>query len=377
MANEVRSVSVVFKAFTDKFEQKTAKAGKSVSNFAGGAVKSLAIAGAGFLAAKATFGNFIDEFQKLDQIGKLSDSLNVDPNFLRGLDLAATQTGLSFEEIVKAVEKANVKIGEARLGFGSGAKALKDLGLTAEEFGGLSTEEIFTKIINKISELPDAAQKAAAAQALLGKGGKDLIPLMNAGAGAIENFIKQAEELGGPISREDIARVEAANDAIDKMGRAWDGIVQQLAIELAPVVEDLASAFVIMGKSVRGIGDAWVNVQKGVEDTFLLIADKLGLLDTDLSSALNIELGEVKAPKDKDLGAGDDEVAAIKEVKSVQSFAEAAAGSTSAAFDILNPDRPGSVQNEQLTQQKKIATEVQKTNEILEDGGAKFVKVEV
>ena len=230
------NISVVFQAFTEKFERKTAKAGKSVDRFG----KKMLKIGASLLAVRAIFNKFKESLAQLDKLGKLSDSLDLDPDFLRGLDLAATQTGTSFDTMVKAIQRMSLTVGEARSGISSGTLALKELNLSADDFEGLDIEEQFLKVADSIAAISDPTMQAAAANKFFGRSYKEILNVLEGGSAAIKKFVQEAQELGGPISREDIKRVERANDALDKMSRTWDAIFQQIAIEFAPELEDLA-----------------------------------------------------------------------------------------------------------------------------------------
>ena len=73
---QVKSVSVVFQAFTDKFEKATQRAGNQMTNFA---KRAAGIVG-GFLAGRAAVGAFSKQMSELDRLGKLSDRMQIEPN---------------------------------------------------------------------------------------------------------------------------------------------------------------------------------------------------------------------------------------------------------------------------------------------------------
>ena len=207
MADKIKSVSVVFQAFTDKFEKKVDKAGNKM----GGFVKKAVGFAAGFLAARGAVRKMTEAMGDLDKLGKLSDALEIDPSTLRGLDLAATQTGTSFEVMTKGIQRMVQTIGEARSGMSSGTLALDELGLSAKDFDGLDAEAQFMKMADAIAAIEDPAQKAAAANKLFGRSGKELLNVLNQGSAGLREFIKEAERVGGVITREDIRQVEIFN----------------------------------------------------------------------------------------------------------------------------------------------------------------------
>lgn len=287
----VRSVSVVFQAFTDNFEKKTEKASMSLGSFA---KKAIAIGGT-FLLAKAGVDKFTQQFEKLDRFAKLSDALQVSPEFIRGLDFAATQTGESFERISDAVKEFNLRMGEAKRGTGPAIEGLDILGLKVEQFANMKPEEAFIKVTDAISKIEDPQLKIFAAGELFGGAGEELLNFINQGEEGIRKFIEASNELGGPIDREELRRIEEANQAIDRMGRAWEGIIQQLAIAFAPAMEMVAGAMTEMNKLTRKFVDMWRDAETALTD-FLLKANNatfgqlgLGVTDEQLANIKETE----------------------------------------------------------------------------------------
>jgi len=341
---KTRSVSVVFQAFTDKFTNKTKKAGTTIGGFA---KKAVAIGG-GFLAARAGLAQFRKAFEKLDEIGKLSDVLEVSPDFLRGLDLAATQTGSSFATAQKALSRFVRSVGEAKSGTGEGIQALEILNVQLKDIENLSTEDQFFKIANSIKSMEDPTLRAAAAAKLFGRSGQDLLNLFAEGEEGIKKFIEQQKELGGGgISRGDIRMIESANDSVDKMGRAWEGIIQQLSIQFAPLLDDMARGMTNLVKLAKDFGIEWKISQLALED---VISDVFfGGKGKDITLGLSTE-GKGEEDKIQPLAIAP---------ASIKSFSEAARAGSSKAFDLLNPNTSNSVANQTLK-----ATE--ETNSILQ-----------
>lgn len=342
------NISVVFQAFTEKFEQKTASAGKSIKGFA---TKAVAI-GAGFLAARAGVSQFSEALSRLNKLAKISDSLQVSPDFLRGLDLAAGEAGESFEKAQDLIKEFNIRMGEARTGAGPAVDGLKLLGLTIEEFSKSSPEESFLKVAEALSKLDDPQVKIFAAGDIFGGVGEDLLSVLNQGEEGLKRFIEKARELGGPITREDLENVERSNNAITQMGKAFDGVIDQLTIHFSPLLEDMALGLTKLVGLVKEFGNEWKRIGKDIEFGFTqFLFDGLGS---------DIELGGPGfSPADK----GIDKTKPVIDIAqpSIKSFANAAQAQGSAAFDQLNPDRPSSVQNKQLAALNNIDKNTEKT----------------
>ena len=357
-SGKVRSVSVVFQAFTDKFEKKVDGASNKMAGFG---KKVLAGVG-GFIAARSAVNAFSQSFDDLDRIAKLSDRLQINPEYLRGLDLAATQTGTTFSSVEKGIQKMARTVGEARSGMGEGVTAFKELGIAVEDFEGLSVGDQFQRIADLIAGIEDPAQKIAASNRIFGRSGQELINLLNQGSEGLEKFRKEADELGGPLSREDLERVEMANDAIDKMGRAWDGIIQQLSVELAPIVQSIADMFTGMNKIIRGLGEEWTKIQEGLTAFILQFDFLLGvdLTDEERESAL-ASVGDRETSKKVDINTESFKGVEVKaKIANIKTFVEELSAGSSAAFRALNP-------TQQVDTQKQMVNEQKKTNSLLDE----------
>jgi hypothetical protein len=351
MAQNLRSVSVVFQAFTDKFEKSVDKAGNKMVGFG----KKVVGAFAGFVAAKASMDKLSNSFERLDRLGKLSERLQMDPGTLRGLELAATQMGMSFEGVEKGVQRMARTIGEARQGITTGTTALKDIGMAAEDFDGKTIEDQFLIIADKIAAIEDPTRQAAVAFRIFGRQGQEMLNLLNQGSEGIKAFADEAERLGGPLSDEDLNVIEEANDAMDRLGKAFSGIFDQIAVRLAPaltMIADLMTELLVIGQEIF---EAWDAIQGTVENIISdLFFDGMGK---------DIELGGKTTRERADLSqlAAIPAPAAQAEQKfNLRSFAEAADFQSEKAFNVLNPNRAGSVQNQQLSELKQIKDAVVK-----------------
>ena len=255
--DQVRSVSVVFRAFTDKLEKGLQKASGKVESFQ----KQLLKAAAGFVAARFAVGQFTSQFDKLNKLGKLSDALQVSPDFLRGLEMAAESVGESFEGAQDLVKEFNVRMGEARTGAGPAIEGLRLLGMTIEDFTNSSPEDAFLRVADALSQIEDPQLQMFAAGELFGGKGEDMLALLRQGKEGLREFIKMAKD-AGPISRNDIKRIEEAQRATQKMKMAWESIIQRLTIAVAPMLEMIAKAVEKIAQGVNKIGDAWKSAGK-------------------------------------------------------------------------------------------------------------------
>lgn len=245
----ISTLAVNLIARTGTFERKMKKSRRQVTFFR----KQVALAGraalrfgAGLLAVAgpAVLGYLIIKTLKsIDATAKLAASLDISTEALKGLELAAKITGAELTTITKGIEIMVRRLGEAKLGIGEAKRALETMGLSVDDLIAAGTEEAFKIIAEEISKIPAAANRAVTAYMIFGRQGVKLLNLFKDGRKGIEAFRKEAEKLGITFSAVDASRVEAANDAIARAQFAIQGIIQDLTIELAPLIESISKSF--------------------------------------------------------------------------------------------------------------------------------------
>ena len=194
----------------------------------------------------------------IDQTSKLSRRLGLTYGELSGLSLAADLAGVSMDQVGAAMTKADVLMTKAAGGSQSAQKAFQTLGLNIAQLQGMSGADRFEAIASAISALPTAAERSAAAVALFGRAGAQLLPLFEGGAEGIRKAREEAQRFGLTLTNKQGQAVENMNDAFTRVQRAISGIVGQVVAYLAPAIEGVAKTFTDFVGSVGGanIGQA-------------------------------------------------------------------------------------------------------------------------
>jgi hypothetical protein len=142
-----------------------------------------------------------------DDMNDLSQKTGVSVESLSKFQQAANASGSSIEGVGAAMIKLNKGLGA---GTGPAVEALKTLGISATDASGKlkSTDTIMLEVADKFAKMPDGANKTAAAIALFGKAGADMIPLLNGGSKAVTDlsatmtgeFAKGADNLNDKLA---------------------------------------------------------------------------------------------------------------------------------------------------------------------------------
>lgn len=216
----------------------------AISKFAGG-VASVTADVAKFGAALATgaaAGIALltrQSFKALDVIGKVSDKLGFTVDGLRGLRRAAEETGVANQQFDVGLQRLTRRLAEAAQGSGEAQGAIKELGLDAKELAKLPIEEQFLAIADAFESVTGQSDRIRLGFKLFDAEGVALINTLDKGSGALRGFIAEQQRLQGSISRFDVRQVEKANDALADSGKAFRGIFDQIAVSVAPAIQDM------------------------------------------------------------------------------------------------------------------------------------------
>ena len=196
------------------------------------------------LAGAAGIGALVkSSFELNDKLAKTSDRLGLTTEALAGLRHAAELSGAGTDTLDMALQRLTRRVAEAATGSGEAVGALKELGLSAEHLNTLPTDEKFKAIAQAFEGVQDQSDRVRLAFKLFDSEGVKLVNTLNMGAKGLNDAAQEARDLGLAISRVDAAKIEAANDAFLRVQTAIKGVGNTLAIELAPYVEQTATAF--------------------------------------------------------------------------------------------------------------------------------------
>jgi hypothetical protein len=158
-------------------------------------------------------------------LGELAAQIGVSTDALQSLRYAASQTGVSDEELEKSLSQLTRRLGDAAAGAKEPAKAFKALGVDIRDAAGnvRPTEQVLLDVADGLSKIKTPAEQAAIAVDLFGKSGMTMIPMLKEGKKSLEEYMRTAKEIGVVIDEATIANADAvddqhtANDRVVKM----------------------------------------------------------------------------------------------------------------------------------------------------------------
>lgn len=247
-----------------------------LTTVAGGAAKALAAIGGGL--AVGQLGSFVsDGIKAAEQMGKLAQRAGVTTEAFSKLAFAAELADIGNEQLQASLTILGRKADEAARGGETSAKAFERLGVSIRNSDGTlrSVDELFLDVAESISRLPDGAEKSARALALFGRGGAQLIPLLNEGRRGLESFAEEAERVGVVISDQTAQRADEFGDILDRLGISVRAVGIQMGTDLLGPLTDVAQAFAD-GYEQGGLYDG---VLQSLSQSFGALFDRFGTRD--------------------------------------------------------------------------------------------------
>jgi hypothetical protein len=180
--------------------------------------------------------------QQIDDLDKAAKGINATVANIQAISFAAGQTaGLDASVATAGIEKMAKRVAEAAMGTGEAASALKELNIDAAKLNKLKPYEQFKFLADAMEAVPHAGTRAALAAKLFDMEARRLHITMRGGAAAIEEYKKQAEEMGILLDDSMVEDATKANDAIGKLSSSWENFKLVISANLAPVFEGAAA----------------------------------------------------------------------------------------------------------------------------------------
>lgn len=174
-------------------------------------------------------------------IKDMSDRTSLSVGTIGELSYAAKLLATDMDSLEGGLVKQTKFLGEARAGSDSAAKSLAAMGLSVQDFQGLSGDQSFALFADAIAAIPDEVDQANAAMDVFGKSGTGLLPMLKAGSGGIEQLRAKARELGVVMGEDTVSSLDKFSDLWDELKMQLGGVATQIASALVPAISSAIS----------------------------------------------------------------------------------------------------------------------------------------
>jgi hypothetical protein len=259
MAESIADLSIQLRATADKLSSdinsglRGAQQSTSVGAIALGTAIGVSVVaglGAAMAGVKKVVGLAFEGLDRIDALDEAASKIGIAYNALQDLKFAAEMTGGSFEGMVSALAKM-----QANLASGSADEALLRLGLSAQNLRDLAPEKQFAEIAQKLSEIQNTGDKIDLTKSFFGKGGVEILNVINMGKEGIEGMSAATEKLGGHLTDAQRSMATMAQENIEKLQTGWGFIKDQLAVAIAPVLIDMVNTVKELADESNAVGE--------------------------------------------------------------------------------------------------------------------------
>jgi hypothetical protein len=205
---------------------------RGIKNF----IESTIDGAAALRAQAATLGLTTDELQKYQYV---ADALHT----------PTRQVAFAFRFFNRAV-------GEAALGTKHANKVFSDLGMKIKDSNGKirPTADLLFEFSDKLKKVPDQATRTALAMSTLGRGGAELLPLLQNGGDALRDMFQDVDDLGGGFNAVFVKQAAEARVHLVRLRFAIRGMGVAITQALLPGMEKWADRLAKIAKSLAIVG---------------------------------------------------------------------------------------------------------------------------
>lgn len=241
--------------------------GKLAASLKGGIATMAASFGTG------VFTGAIDQIKELAAVGKQAKSLGIASDQFIGLTSQLSKFGVEGGEAVKLFAKLGAKTTEAASGNKELAAVFKSIGLDAAQLKGQSLDKQFIALADGISKLPSAGEQARVAMKLFEEAGVKALPMLQKSGPEIQKQIDKLKALGVALGDADMSKLMRAQQALPKLGLAFDGLRNKVLVAIAPIIEVISSKIT---KAAEKLAPVFEWVGRAVSTYWGIIADVVG-----------------------------------------------------------------------------------------------------
>lgn len=178
-----------------------------------------------------------------DEIDKMSQKIGISRQSYQELDYILSQNGMEVNQLQTGLKTLNSQMYAAANGSKASAAYFTELGVATTDASGKlrSQEDVFYDTIAALQNMDNETERNALAVKMFGKSATELSPLLNSGAGSMEELRQKAHDLGMVLDDDVIDSGVQLTDTIDTLKRTGGSIITKLGGAVMPLVQKVAN----------------------------------------------------------------------------------------------------------------------------------------
>jgi hypothetical protein len=224
-------------------------------------------------------------FDMASGLSEAAEKLGLTVTGLQNLQTAASQTGVSNDQLDTSIGRLNRSMGDLQLGKDSAVKAFAAIGLSADDLKGKKPDEAMGMIADALNKIPDASERASMGAAIFGKGYAALIPMINGGSDALNKFAEQSKK-NGQVSDESAKK-------LDELADRWSEMKTRVGVATANIIAASANMFDKVGGALTNLGDQARRFDEGIANMARSAVSWVNNMVTGISGAITGRLSAI------------------------------------------------------------------------------------
>lgn len=190
-----------------------------------------------------------------DDLGDLSERLNISTESLQAWGFAAQQNGSSAEEFAGSIGHLVRSVSEAGGGSKEALASFKKLGVQVKDSAGKlrSVDSLLPDVADGLKNIANPTERSALALKIFGRGALPLVPLLSKGSAAIAEYAEEFKALGGGFSDEAVKQASDYEDQVARLNVTLVSLKSKALNVLLPVFQRVSELMTKLGQSF-----AWV-----------------------------------------------------------------------------------------------------------------------
>jgi hypothetical protein len=240
-----------------------------------------ALAGALSSAASSALDLFNNSRASVGELTTLAQVSNTSVEEFQKVALAARSVGIEQDKMADILKDVNDRIGDfIETGGGPMADFFENIapkvGVTADEFERLSGPQALQLFVDSLEKANLSQADLTFYMEAMASDMTNLLPLLKDGGAGMDELAGRAERLGIVLNTDQTTAIKEMNGALGLVQATFDGIINQVTSQLAPVITDIVNKLLDM---VERIGPE--NITQTITNALFSFADAfLGGLQT-------------------------------------------------------------------------------------------------
>lgn len=242
--------------------QKTDKKATSVAEGLGKAGKVAAGAAAAIGTAiigtgTALVGMANDASKTADDIDKMSQKIGMSAEGYQEWSYIMEQNGMDVDKLQTGMKTLVNQMDKVKSGNEDAIATFQQLGVEVLNADGSmrSQEEVMNDTIRALAGMENSAERAKLATELFGKAGTEMAPMLNQGAGAIDDLKQRAHDLGLVMSDEAVKAGVEYGDLSNDLQKAFSMLKTNLGTALLPVLISVIKKLIEFVPTLQKLGE--------------------------------------------------------------------------------------------------------------------------